>query len=314
MNPDTLRAALPPFSAFLPPASAALKAYLAHYNLVIEAELAAQHTVGTLHCSDYCLVAHAFMCHQPRGNALIVHGYMDHTGLYSKLIRHLLAQGLHVYIVDLPGHGLSSGPTASINQFSEYSEAASALHASALAQAYQGPWFLFGQSMGGAIAMSLLQTRQLAFAKTVLLAPLVQPRAWSWLRFVHAAARYVVRSIPRDFSNNSHDATFTTFLAQHDALQTRRIPIAWLNAMRRWRAQFLGYPPSDAPVLVIQGTGDDTVDWRFGNSAIERLFPHCQRVLIEAAKHHLVNEATPYLRQVFAAIDDYLFAGSEQHR
>jgi len=37
----------------------------------------------------------------------IIHGYTDHSGLFSKVINNLLEKGKAVLIIDLPEHGLS---------------------------------------------------------------------------------------------------------------------------------------------------------------------------------------------------------------
>ena len=51
---------------------------------------------------------------------LILHGYYDHVGLYRHVVEWGLRMGFAVLACDLPGHGLSSGARASINEFVEY--------------------------------------------------------------------------------------------------------------------------------------------------------------------------------------------------
>ena len=312
MNPETLRTLLPAFNRFELPKAEATANYLSHYDLnFVATGDAAQQTIGLIAHNHQTLVGQAFFATNASANALIVHGYMDHSGLYGKLIRHLLAQNINVFIIDLPGHGLSSGQQASIDNFEQYCGAVTALHTEALKNCAQGPWFLFGQSMGGAIAMSLLQKQQLDIAKTVLLAPLVQPRAWRSLKWAHSLLKHVICAMPRSFSGNSHDRVFTQFIKHHDTLQTQTMPIAWINAMRVWRGQFLSQSASNAQVLLIQGTGDQTIDWRYGNHEIARLFPNHKTMIINDGMHHLANESDAYLQPVLSAIDHYLFDSTQ---
>ena len=87
------------------------------------------------------------------GTVIVVHGYMDHTGLYGHLIRHLLdRQLLTVVCLDLKGHGLSSGAACSITNFGDY--VAQVKSVIALCQMhFEGPLHGIGQSMGGAVLM-----------------------------------------------------------------------------------------------------------------------------------------------------------------
>ena len=53
---------------------------------------------------------------------------------------------------------------------------------------------------------------------------------------------------------------------------------------------------------MIQGTDDDTVDWRYNLAILERLYPELELTLINGAKHHLVNETEIYRDEVFEKV------------
>ncbi|SUV72968.1 lysophospholipase [Acinetobacter baumannii] len=40
---------------------------------------------------------------------MLLHGYLEHSGIYQPIIREILEQGFSVITYDLPGHGLSNG-------------------------------------------------------------------------------------------------------------------------------------------------------------------------------------------------------------
>ena len=114
MDTATLRQQLPPFSHFETGHYALYQHYLAHYGL---GDLAQTQTIGTFSSGVYSVVGQAFTAPQPRGNALVIHGFTDHTGLYGPLLRQLLAAQMNVICIDLPGHGLSSGPRPASTAF-----------------------------------------------------------------------------------------------------------------------------------------------------------------------------------------------------
>ena len=158
----------------------ALRDYYGFYNLDFsEAVPGLQHTVGWLESGRHRLVVQRFEHPYPRGTAVVCHGYYDHVGLYGYLIEFLLEQGLTVVTFDQPGHGLSTGERATIGSFDEYVQALTdvIVHPQA---ALPGPWYIIGQSMGGAITMEYLARQpDHGFREVVLLAPLIRPANWS---------------------------------------------------------------------------------------------------------------------------------------
>ena len=96
-----------------------LLSYTNHYNLPgQEPEL--NFYLGTLEVSQQSIFAAAWEPPVSKGTAIVVHGYLDHLGLFSPLINHLLGQDLTVVCFDLPGLGLSDGEGASNDDFADY--------------------------------------------------------------------------------------------------------------------------------------------------------------------------------------------------
>jgi len=295
------------FRAFTTNHHPLVKHYYHFYDINLVSEgLAKKQTIGIVPFGREQLVGQAFITHRAQANILLVHGYMDHAGLYGKIIRHLLAKHINVFILDLQGHGLSTGAQASINHFFDYSNALTKLLVLAKHKFSRKPWYLCGQSMGGALAMTLLQQGGHRFEKTILLAPLVRPAQWVWMRDFHSMAKPLLNTMPRSFQNNSHDTSFHRFISRKDTLQTKIIPVQWITAWREWKRWFLSQPPHEASVLLLQGTDDNTIDWEYGLLTIPDYFPRVQVCEINHARHHMVNESGHYLNQIFTAIDQYL--------
>lgn len=114
-----------------------------------------------------------------------------------------------------------------------------------------------------------------------------------------------VRQLPRGPSRSSHDAEFISFLDEEDCLQSRFLSVRWVGAMKNWHAQFLRWQALDKPVLILQGTDDQTVAWRYNLGQIQSRLPQARVQFIEGAGHQLVNERDDFREQVFVTLRDY---------
>ena len=240
------------------------------------------------------------------GTVIIVHGYMDHTGLYGHLIRHLLGRQLTVVCLDLKGHGLSSGAACSITDFGDY--VAQVKSVITLCQAhFAGPLHGIGQSMGGSVLMKhcLNQSAHNAypFTSLTLLAPLLQPADWKKNRRLYYLSRWFVKSIKRVFRPSSRDIEFLAFLREQDPLQPTRVPLDWVGAMDQWISEFAEVNKVDYPVHIIQGDDDKTLDWKYNLSQFRLTFNALQVTIIKRANHHLVNEEEALRESIFAEIE-----------
>lgn len=280
--------------------------YLAFYRIDFANRIpGVVHHFGCLPAAGFDIACHYYLPPRPRGTCLVVHGYFDHVGLYGKLIEHCLRKGYAVLAWDLPGHGLSSGPQASIATFEHYVDVLGAV-LTRYGPQLPAPLTGIGQSTGGAVLMGwAFRQRRFAaacpFARMLLLAPLVRPADWRKVRLMHTTLKPFRRSIARRFMQNSGDDDFLVFL-QEDPLQSQRLPVAWVSAMRRWVQTFIDETPTDYAPLVIQGEADTTVDWRWNLPQIRAKFPRATLRTIPGARHHLVNESSALREQVFAAL------------
>lgn len=283
-----------------------LQAYLEHYGLA-SLMPACHYSIGTERIDAQPLVVQLFRPLRPAyGTAVLVHGYMDHAGLYRHLIDYLLQHDWRVLIYDLPGHGLSGGAALAIDHFSTYADQLTALlnrHGSGLA----GPWVLIGQSTGAAI---LMEQQRLAGAATahwpvagrIYLAPLVRPVMLEMIRRKYRWFGRFLKYVKRMYSANSGDPAFLRFIRQEDPLQHGYLSVSWVGAMLEWVDCIEASGPLGGAPLVIQGTEDGTVDWHHNLPVLQRLYPAVQIELIEHARHHLVNETQEIREQAFNAI------------
>jgi len=307
IQPERLRASLSAPVLAVEPTAEALH-YQAYYGLDMPGLGGVQRRLGRFRVHEYDIVAQAWWPEQPHATLLILHGYYDHMGLYRHVVEWGLQMGFAVLGCDLPGHGLSSGPRASINEFDEYQAVLGGLFEQARELDLPRPWHLLGQSTGGAIAIDHLlhQPDNPELGRAILLAPLVRPRAWLRSRISYELVRRFVQQIPRTFSDNSGDPAFLDFVQRSDPLQPDILPTAWVGALSRWIPRIEGAASSSHSPIIIQGEADMTVDWRHNLPVLEDKFAAPEILRLPAARHHLVNEREALRRQYFEFLSERL--------
>lgn len=264
---------------------------------------------GLVSCDGYDLVVQHYMqSNRSRGTVVLVHGYMDHVGLYSQLISEMLGLGWDVLCYDLPGHGLSTGDSYSIDHFSRYAEQ---LEKIIQQRVLQKPCVMVGQSTGGAIVLAhqkLFTSEQVTdpIVQRILLAPLIRPAQHYAIYWKYALLRYLLKRVRRFHSNNSHDEDFVRFIRFQDPMQKQWVAVSWIGAMLEWVDLIEASEPQSIDITVIQGTEDNTVDWQHNLSVLQRLFPDIEVELVEEGRHHLANEGLPWRQQVYDKISEVL--------
>lgn len=308
--------------------------YLSLYRLdAIDPTLIDRHnmwrsTIDTKENTYTIIQQHWSTAHKAQGTIVIVHGYLDHSGLYGRLVEWGLRQRYNVLCIDLPGHGLSSGTAASIKHFDTYTDVLEHILLTNQ-KTLQQPLIAVGQSTGCAvIANSLLPKRQLKwqqkkshekqfepsitdshtahsqFQQVIFLAPLVRSTYWHSLRYLYFLLKPAITSLRRKFVDSSHDPKFNHFLQYDDPLQAKDISLAWLGAMDEWcntcKEISSNHPSTyhNTSVSIIQGTDDTTVDWHYNVNVLSHIFSNSHVYYVDGAKHHLVNESPSYWKTI----------------
>lgn len=252
---------------------------------------ALEHTVGTVDSGGFRLAVHRWTQPGAASSMLVLHGYLDHTGLFGKLIEWGLARGCNVLAFDLPGHGLSDGEPGAIDDFADYSRAiADVLDTVSLPGL---PLWVMAQSTGGAALMEYAGNYDWPFAATVLLAPLVRPTGWPGIQLGYTVLHHFIDSVPRTFAENSSDLEFLDFI-RADPLQSDHISLRWIAALRSWLRRLEHRDLGVGPALIIQGDEDGTVDWRYNVDVVRTLFPGSRVEYLPRAGHQLANETEAY--------------------
>ncbi|MFP6820798.1 alpha/beta hydrolase, partial [Acinetobacter sp.] len=174
-----------------------------------------------------------------KGTVCLLHGYLEHSGIYQPIVKEILEQGFSVITYDLPGHGLSNGSPANIQNFDHYQQVLHAVYQYVKnAEQLPKPWLGVGQSTGGAIWMHHLleyaQKRENPIVdRVLLLSPLVRPAKTAWWHnsIGLGIIRRIKREVPRHFKRNNHNPEFLRFVRLKDPLQPRMMGMDWILAM-----------------------------------------------------------------------------------
>lgn len=115
----------------------------------------------------------------PKAVMLLVHGLGEHSGRYATHFADFyLNKGFVILTFDLPGHGKSSGLKGHIDNFDDYNEILSSLLSYANKYYQKLPIFVFGQSLGGLIALRFIIQSKPAIngaVATSVLIDIIQP-------------------------------------------------------------------------------------------------------------------------------------------
>ncbi len=139
--------------------------------------------------------------HSPkaRGALLVVHGLGEHSGRYDELVEHALKLRLDVHLMDLRGHGRSTGVRGHFTDISQHHQDIDAWIAHLIAvNALREdlPCLLLGHSLGGLIALTFAakyvrQPLAPALSGLVLSAPLLGLRLNPMKKFEAQLARNI---------------------------------------------------------------------------------------------------------------------------
>lgn len=113
-----------------------------------------QHEENTFETFDKIrLFGQSWKPRDPKAVLIIVHGLKDHSTRYASLGEQLVDHGYAVYAFDLRGHGKSEGERAFVSSFDNYLRDLELFYEKVQRAETGKPIFLFGHSLGGAIAL-----------------------------------------------------------------------------------------------------------------------------------------------------------------
>ncbi len=284
-----------------------VKMYFDYYGLDVEGDIeGVEHLFGTFKSAEWTLAANIYRPKEYKATVVLLHGYLSHTGQFKHLVRHLLERGFAVAVFDMPGHGLSSGERAVIDDFSQYTQAL-VDYTKIVGEMVKGPYHLIGFSTGGTVAIDYLLARKSDFFDRVILtAPLVRSVAWKSSEAGYKLYNNFADSIPRAKRKNSSDKEFLEFNKYKDVLHCQKVSLKWVKAMYDWNDKMETVKADDRSVAVIQGTKDTTVSYKYNLKFIKSKFPNVTVMMIEDGRHELFNESKELRQKSLDCVTEYL--------
>ena len=241
---------------------------------------------------------------------VIIHGAFEHHRRYGWLIEMWRLSGFHVIMGDLPGQGMTTRANRGhIDSFDEYLyEVKDWIQA---ANQFELPVFLIGHSMGGLIAIRLLQQEEINLAGVVLSSPC--------LGVVHTPSKllnllsYPLNAIIPSFRMNSgvtvEMATRNNEVREadlNDTLYVTKVSIRWYRELiDEIKLAFEQIQQTqDLPFLVMQG-GEDKVVNKGSVKDWFNIVPLSEKRFKEWPKcyHEIFNE--PEREEIFEYAKDF---------
>jgi acylglycerol lipase len=199
---------------------------------------------------------------QPKGVLIISHGHGEHIDRYAPFAEFFGKQGFVVLGADWPGHGQTDGKRGHAQNLDQLLSILDQVLAFAVENYPQVPKVLFGQSMGGNLALNYLLRKQTNLDGVVVNAP--------WIRLAFAPnpvmvflGKVVGRIIPKFVQpsglNPDHISRdpeevkkYTSDPLVHDRISAG-LGLTLLDSAA-WLDNYSG--STTCPVLVMHGTGD----------------------------------------------------------
>jgi alpha-beta hydrolase superfamily lysophospholipase len=285
-----MRAELEPLTFDSPSETPTIRRYYSEASRGVDG---ARHDTGTVASRTGDVAVHIWWPPQrerARGTVFVVHGYLAHPLQHSALIRELLDNSYVVIAPELPGHALSDGPRGAIEDFGDYGAIFESV-ANAVAGHAPRPWHGVGHSTGATTLYEFIREYRDPFQGVVFVAPLVRSRFYGVSRVGRFLSRPFVDTISTGYD---------------DPLGVRRMPLAWFDRQVEWNRRARNFDVVHRPVLVLQGTSDTVVAWRYNRRFLEDAFSEVHYRLFPDAGHVLFREAPTVRREAIRAVVQYL--------
>ncbi|WP_052161372.1 alpha/beta hydrolase [Hoeflea sp. BAL378] len=266
-----------------------------------------------------------------RGTVVLLQGRNECIEKYYETIRHFTDRGLWVATFDWRGQGLSDRLTKNplrghIRRFRDLETDLSIFLETIVLPETRLPFCMVAHSMGALVALSMAPGLANRIERMVLTAPFVElsnQAIPTWLtRLVTRLLRLTgfgwISSgrdrFPRPFESNALTTDIGRY-ARNQALYTAHPELRlgpptarWLNEMHRAmdRVNRLDHLDRIKVPTLLMGAGNDPI---VAQQAIERISNHFRAgraIIIDGARHELLQEADRYRMAALAAIDAFI--------
>lgn len=252
---------------------------------------------------------------QSRGAVVIVHGLSEFTAKYHEFAWYLLSSGYDVFMYDQRCHGKSCRLTdrqdlIHVERFDDYVKDLHCFIRDVVRKATTLPLYLYGHSMGGAVAAFYLARHPEVFRKAVLSAPMIQPMTGGVSPFV---ARWGLTALcwfsdgkkkfwqcgefdPNYTFEGSLDKSYARFLrnknlrVHNTCYQTTSQTLRWTQqslSLRRKLTSKAFLRKMQTPVLMLCGEKESVVN-PHAQAEFAQNCPACRQVILPDLTHNML--------------------------
>jgi len=228
---------------------------------------------------------------KPRGTIFLFHGYANDSSHMTGVAGALLDRNWAVVLVDLPGHGLSTGPRGDVATFSDYGDTVQTVLEQVLpmfSDELPAPFMAFGHSTGALALVDYSIRYQNQFSRMVFYAPLIRSAWWNMARIGRTLLRpFVTRT--RAFSKSP--------------LGLRVFPVHWFDELVRWEAWARNHDRIPLPpTRIIQPAQDDVVLSDYNARFLQKRAPETELLRIDGLSHFATDARIPDHRLLDAIV------------
>ena len=214
---------------------------------------------------------------ESRGTLLFLHGYMAHAGDFAYTLAWFTSRGWTVVTLDLPGHGLSQGRRADIDDFGDYGDAVAVWLKWVFAQGWPGPRVLLAHSLGAAASLEALRRPgALVPDKIVFCSPLLRTDWYPALWFADFLVGGWFPSVPGIFGWDGY-------------LDGYAASVHWFHALGSWLSALDRQTPLELPLSVYCGDRDSVVDAAWNETKYRMLVPGVRWVTLPGKDHWFLS-------------------------
>lgn len=233
----------------------------------------------------------------PRAVLLLQHGYGEYAQRYaqqySQLIRHLQAQGISVYAIDLHGHGYSSSKRGQVDVAQAVQDHRAARR---ILAAQPLPIFLMGHSLGGLVTASSVVQQPEGIQGVILSSAALDMNISAPVRLLSQPLAKVFPSVP------VQPPLKAKYLSRIDAqvnnatddplMYHGSVPLQFGASLAKVSyANWPHYKNWTTPVLLMHGTKDKLVPYRSSTRFLDTIAASDKTLYtVKGGYHELLND------------------------
>lgn len=255
---------------------------------------------------------------KPNANRLMIfhHGFGEHSGRYTNLLRFFAKSDINFYSFDMRGHGNSEGKRGHADSFDLYVRDLSDFANEVLKRERKDRFFLLGHSLGGAVTLRYSQEgiNQDNILGLILGSPALKVRMDFKKKLKKFAAGFLSKISPStivdaelDLQYISHDPEVIEAYQQD--------PLVHGKVSLRMGTELLDIGPKlikkanvlRCPVLILHGQEDGLIDYNGSTELYKNLIYRNKRIKIYPGLYHeLMNEFPEHRDVVLNDIQGFL--------